>query len=78
MSDFLVDRLIDEVLFIYSVVDFFGFWYIKEGCKELKCYGVFFICMVCWVVYLEIVCLLDISFFINLLCCFIFIRGLIW
>lgn len=75
MSDLPADRLTDEAPFTYSAVDFFGPWYIREGRKELKRYGVLFTCMACRAVHLETACLLDTSSFINSLRCFISIRG---
>lgn len=77
MSDLFVDRFVVEVFFMYSGVDFFGLFYIKEGRKELKRYGVLFICMFLRVVYLEIVNFFDISLFINVLCRFLLICGLV-
>lgn len=52
-------------LFINCVVDYFGFFVIREGCKDFKCYGVLFICMVFRVVYVEVVIILEIDFFSN-------------
>lgn len=65
MSDLPADRLTDEAPFTYSAVDFFGPWYIREGRKELKRYGVLFTCMACRAVHLETACSLDTSSFIN-------------
>lgn len=75
MSDLPADRLADEAPFTYSAVDFFGPWYIREGRKELKRYGVLFTCMACRAVHLETACSLDTSSFINSLRRFISIRG---
>lgn len=67
MLDLLEDCFELIFFFIYCVVDYFGFFVVKEGCKELKCYGVFFICMVLRVIYFEIVNFLEIDFFVNVL-----------
>lgn len=75
MSDLPADRLTDEAPFTYSAVDFFGPWYIRQGRKELKRYGVLFTCMACRAVHLETACSLDTSSFINSLRRFISIRG---
>lgn len=75
MSDLPADRLTDKAPFTYSAVDFFGPWYIREGRKELKRYGVLFTCMACPAVHLETACSLDTSSFINSLRRFISIRG---
>lgn len=77
MFDFFEDWFDCYLFFIYCGVDYFGLFIIKEGCKELKCYGVFFICMFLWVIYLEIVVFLDMDFFINVLRCFLSCRGLV-
>lgn len=77
MVDFSLDRLELVSLFIFSVVDYFGFWLIKEGRKEVKRYGVLFICMVLRVVYFESVNFLDTVFFINAFRRFICRRGLV-
>ena len=45
MSDLPADRIEQAPPFTYSAVDYFGPWYIKEGRKEMKRYGVLFTCM---------------------------------
>lgn len=46
MADLPQDRLEPSPPFTYAAVDFFGPFYVKEGHKELKRYGVLFTCMV--------------------------------
>lgn len=67
MLDLFEDCFEFILFFIYCVVDYFGFFVIKERRKELKCYGVFFICMVLRVIYIEIVNFFEIDLFINVL-----------
>lgn len=64
MVDLLKGWVILVLLFIYIGVDYFGLYVIKEGWKELKWYGCFFICLVSRVVYIEIVNFFEIDFFI--------------
>ena len=45
MADLPVDRLSEAPPFTYVGVDAFGPWYIKEGRKTLKRYGLLFTCM---------------------------------
>lgn len=71
MLDLLEECVLLIVFFYYIGMDVFGLFYIKEGCKILKCYGLIFICFVFCVVYLEILNLMEVDFFISVLCCFI-------
>ncbi|XP_063437322.1 uncharacterized protein LOC134718616 [Mytilus trossulus] len=75
MADLPSDRLDPVPPFTYSGVDLFGPWYIKEGRKELKRYGVLFTCLSCRGVHIETANSLDTSSFINALRRFIAIRG---
>ena len=77
MSDLPTDRIQPEQPFIYSGVDFFGPFYIKEGRRESKRYGVLFTCMSPRAIHLETSASLDISYFINALRRFIPVRGAI-
>lgn len=53
---FFFDNRFELVFFfLYSVIDFFGLFIIKERRSDVKCYGVLFICMGLRSVYLEIV-----------------------
>ena len=45
MADLPEDRLQPAPPFTYCGVDVFGPWYIKQGRKELKRYGILFTCM---------------------------------
>ncbi|MCG7865422.1 MAG: hypothetical protein JAY74_03510 [Candidatus Thiodiazotropha taylori] len=69
------DRLEYTPPFTYCAVDCFGPFYIKEGRKELKRYGVLFTCMACRAVHVETVNTMETDSFINCLRRFISIRG---
>ena len=75
MSDLPSDRLDAEPPFTFCAVDVFGPWYVKEGRKELKRYGVLFTCMACRAIHLETANSMDTSSFINALRRFISRRG---
>lgn len=64
MVDFLKLRFEFAFLFIYCVVDYFGLWYVKEGRKEVKRYGVLFICMVSRFIYIEVVYSMETDLFL--------------
>lgn len=53
MSYLSDDRLESTPPFTYGAVDYFGPFVVKEGCKELKCYGVLFTCMASGAIHLE-------------------------
>ena len=53
MADLPADRLEENPPFTYSAVDYFGPFYIKEGRRELRRYGVLFTCMSSRAVHLE-------------------------
>lgn len=75
MSDLPSDRLEATPPFVYSAVDYFGPWLIREGRKELKRYGVLFTCLSCRAVHVETANSLDTDSFINALRRFLSIRG---
>ena len=76
MSDLPQDRLDDQVPpFTHIGVDYFGPFYIREGRKELKRYGVLFTCLVVRAVHIETAQSLDTDSFINALRRFLSIRG---
>ena len=65
MADLPTDRLELSPPFIYSAVDFFGPFFVKEGRKKIKNYGVLFTCMVSGAVHLETANNMDTSSFLN-------------
>ena len=75
MSDLPSDRLEPSPPFTYCAVDFFGPFYIKEGRKELKRYGVLFTCLMSRAVHVETSNTLETDSFINCLRRFIAVRG---
>ncbi|XP_078371870.1 uncharacterized protein LOC144655503 [Oculina patagonica] len=75
MSDLPPDRLEQAPPFTYSAVDYFGPWYIKEGRKEMKRYGVLFTCMASRAVHLETAASLTTDSFLNAYRRFINRRG---
>ena len=75
MADLPEDRLEPAPPFTYCAVDLFGPWYIKEGRKELKRYGVLFTCLACRAVHVETTNSLSTDSFINCLRRFLSIRG---
>lgn len=58
-------------------MDYFGLFYIREVRKEIKRYGVLFICRVLYVIYFKIVVLLIIDLFLNVYRRFVCRRGFI-
>ena len=75
MADLPEDRVEPSAPFTYCGVDYFGPWYIREGRKELKRYGVVFTCRCCRAIHLETAVSLTTDSFINALRRFIAIRG---
>ena len=73
MSSF--DRLEPAPPFTYCAVDLFGPFFIKEGRKEMKRYGVLFTCLLCRAVHVETCNSLETDSFINCLRKFLEIRG---
>ena len=69
------DRLEEAPPFTYCAVDYFGPWYIKEGRKEMKRYGVIFTCMVSRAIHLETAVSLSTDSFLNAYRRFIGRRG---
>ena len=45
MANLPEDRVQPAPPFSYSAVDYFGPWYVKEGRRQLKRYGVLFTCL---------------------------------
>ena len=75
MADLPSDRLEPARPFTYCAVDYFGPWYIKDGRKELKRYGVLFTCLASRAIHLEVAKTLETDSFINVLRCFLARRG---
>ena len=65
MAELPTDRLEQVPPFTFSAVDYFGPFYIREGCKEMKRYGVLFTCMASRAVHLEIAISLTTDSFVN-------------
>ncbi|XP_053388583.1 uncharacterized protein LOC128551695 [Mercenaria mercenaria] len=74
MADLPSDRLEPSPPFTYCAVDYFGPFYVKEGRKEMKRYGVLFTCLTCRAVHVETATSLETDSFINCLRRFIAIR----
>ena len=75
MADLPADRLTPTPPFTYCGVDSFGPWYVKEGRKELKRYGVLFTCILTRAIHLEVANTLETDSYINALRRFICRRG---
>ena len=75
MADLPEDRVESAPPFTYSGVNYFGPWYIREGRKELKRYGVIFTCLCCRAIHLETAASLSTDSFINALRIFVSLRG---
>lgn len=75
MADLPADRLTPAPPFAYCAVDYFGPWYVREGRKELKRYGVLFTCLVIRAIHLEVANSLETDSYINALRRFICRRG---
>ena len=75
MADLPSDRLEPAPPFTFCAVDYFGLWYIKEGRRELKRYGVLFTCLASRAIHLEVAKTLETDSFINVLRCFLARRG---
>lgn len=75
MADLPSERMEVEAPFTYCAVDYFGPWYIKEGRKEMKRYGVLFTCLSSRAIHLEVAKTLETDSFINVLRCFLARRG---
>ena len=75
MSDLPEDRVKPSHPFLYSAVDYFGPYIIKERRKEIKRYGVLFTCMASRAIHLEVANTLETNSFIRVLRRFICRRG---
>lgn len=75
MAELPTDRFEQVPPFTFSAVDYFGPFYIKEGRKEMKRYGVLFTCMASRAIHLEIVTSLTTDLFLNAYRRFVCHRG---
>lgn len=65
MADLPEDHLEPSPPFMYSAVDYFGPWLVKEGRENVERYGVLFTCLVSRAVHLETAISLDTSSFLT-------------
>ena len=75
MSDLPEDRMETSPPFTFCGMDCFGPFYVKEGRKEIKRYGLLFTCMCSRAVHIEMLDDMTTDAFINSLRCFLAIRG---
>ena len=75
MAELPKERVEPSPPFTYCGVDLFGPWYVKEGRKELKRYGLLFTCMASRAIYLEVCNTMETDSFLNALRRFICRRG---
>ncbi|XP_055056153.1 uncharacterized protein [Misgurnus anguillicaudatus] len=75
MADLPRERMETTPPFTYCGMDCFGPFYIKEGRKELKRYGLLFTCLCSRAVHIELLDDLSTDAFINSLRAFIVLRG---
>ena len=65
MANLPEDRLEPAPPFTFCAVDYFGPWYIKEGRREVKRYGVLFTCLASRAVHVEVASSLSTDSFLN-------------
>ncbi len=75
MADLPSDRLDPVPPFTASAVDYFGPFITKEGRKEMKRWGVIFVCMASRAIHLEVATRLDTDAFLNAYRRFVCRRG---
>jgi hypothetical protein len=75
MADLPPDRMTPAPPFTYAAVDYFGPYYIKQGRKQLKRYGVLFTCLASRGIHIETATSLETDSFISALRRFIGRRG---
>jgi hypothetical protein len=75
MANLPVDRLQPVPPFTYCGMDCFGPFYVKEGRKELKKYGLLLTCMTCRAIHLEMLDDMSTDALINGIRCFVALRG---
>ena len=71
MADMPKDWVQPAPPFSYRAVDYFGPWYKKEGCRQVKRYGVLLTCLASRAVHLEVANSLTADSFINAYCHFV-------
>ena len=71
IADLHEERVTPAPPFWYTGMDVFGPWYIKEGRKELKRWGLIFTCLSSRAIHLETLNTMETNSFINALCRFI-------
>ena len=75
MADLPKEQITPSPPFTYSGVDYFGPFYIKQGRKDVKRYGVLFTCLASRAVHIETADTLETDSFINALRRFVARRG---
>jgi hypothetical protein len=75
MADLPKERVETSPPFAYSAVDYFGPFYIKQGRKEVKRYGVLFTCLASRAIHLEVSHTLETDSFLNAFRRFVCRRG---
>jgi len=76
MADLPKERLMSgDPPFTHVGLDYFGPFYVRQGCSQVKRYGCLFTCLVVRAVHIKIVHLLDTDGFVNALRRFINLRG---
>ena len=75
MADLPPDRLEPGPPFTHCAVDYFGPFLVKEGRRQLKRYGALFTCLSSRAIHIEVADALSTDSFINVLRCFMAIRG---
>ncbi|XP_026206573.1 uncharacterized protein LOC113156001 [Anabas testudineus] len=75
MADLPLERMETTPPFTYCGMDCFGPFYVKEGRKELKRYGLLFTCLCSRAVHIELLDDMTADAFINVLRAFIALRG---
>ena len=75
MADLSSERVTPAPPFMYTGMDVFGPFYIKEGRKELKRWGLIFTCLASCAIHLETLNDMTTDSFLNALRCFIYRRG---
>ena len=77
MADLPRDMMSEEAPFTFWGIDMFGPFVVKTGCKELKQYGAFYICLSSRAIHIEVTYSLNTDSFIMFLRRFIGQRGIV-